>query len=373
MKIVAIDVYQVDLPYSGGTYVLSGGREYQSFDATIVRVTTQCGIQGFGESTPFGPNYIAAHALGVRAGINEIAPQLLGKDPRLCDRLNDTMNQALLGHLHAKAPLDVACWDIFGKSVDLPVCQLLGGSTGERLPVISSIYAGTPDDMRARVHAHREQGYLGHSVKIGASELEGGPKLDTERVKAALADAVAGEYFIVDANGGLSVEHAMRVLKLLPANLDFVLEAPCSSYSEHQRLHQIAAVPLIVDELATDDVSIARIIADRSAEGIGLKISKAGGLTQGKRQRDMCIAAGLTMSVQDTVGSEIAFAGVLHLGQTVPNKNLRCVLDTRDMVSLCTAELDAPMQQGGVIAPDTPGLGVIPNMSVLGDPVAHFS
>ncbi len=373
MKIAAIDVYQVDLPYSGGTYLLSGGREYQSFDATIARITTQCGIEGFGESTPFGPNYIAAHALGVRAGIAEITSHLLGKDPRLYDRINDTMNQALLGHLHAKTPLDLACWDIFGKSVELPVYQLLGGSTGEHLPVISSIYAATPEDMRGRVQIHREQGYLGHSVKIGASESEGGPKLDAERIKAALADAVMGEYFIVDANGGLSVEHTIRLLKLLPRNLDFVLEAPCSSYSEHRRLHGKSDVPLIIDELATDDVSVTQILADNSAEGIGLKISKAGGLTQCKRQRDMCIAAGLTISVQDTVGSEIAFAGVLHLGQTVPTKNLRCILDVRDMVSRSTAVIDAPIQHGGVIAPDTPGLGITADMSVLGAPVAHFS
>jgi L-alanine-DL-glutamate epimerase-like enolase superfamily enzyme len=55
------------------------------------------------------------------------------------------MDAALLGHRHAKTAIDVACWDIFGKSVELPVCELLGGSTGDLMPVISSIYAGEPD------------------------------------------------------------------------------------------------------------------------------------------------------------------------------------------------------------------------------------
>ena len=54
------------------------------------------------------------------------------------------MDEALVGHAHAKTPLDVACWDLFGKSVGMPVCELLGGRTGVRMPVISSIHAGDP-------------------------------------------------------------------------------------------------------------------------------------------------------------------------------------------------------------------------------------
>ena len=74
MKITQIDVFQVNLPYAGGLYTLSGGREYRNFDATIVRITADNGLTGWGESTPFGSTYIAAHARGVRAGIAEIAP-----------------------------------------------------------------------------------------------------------------------------------------------------------------------------------------------------------------------------------------------------------------------------------------------------------
>ena len=64
MKIEKIDVFQAYLPYSGGVYRLSGGREYTGFDGTFVRITTACGIEGWGESTPFGSTYIAAHGAG---------------------------------------------------------------------------------------------------------------------------------------------------------------------------------------------------------------------------------------------------------------------------------------------------------------------
>ncbi len=367
MKIVQIDVFKVDLPYSGGVYLLSGGREYRSFDATIVRISTDNGIEGWGESTPFGTTYIGAHARGVRAGIEEIAPSLLGLDPRRSDRINDAMDSALVAHEHAKTALDVACWDIFGKSVDLPVCELLGGRTDVRMPVISSIYTGDPEDMRRRVAEHREAGYTSHSIKIGDD-----PALDADRIQASLADRKAGEYFIVDANGGMTPEMALRMLRLLPSGLDFVLEAPCASWRECLSLRRRSNVPMIWDELAVSDSSIVQLIGDDAAEGIGLKISKNGGLTRCRRQRDICIAAGLTISVQETTGSDIAFAAIVQMGQTVPKRLLRCVLESRDMVSLKTADGDFPVVNGHVVAPATPGLGIAPRLQVLGEPVATY-
>lgn len=372
MKINRIEAYQIDLVYTGGTYALSSGREYTGFDATIVRVVTDNGLDGWGESTPFGSTYIAAHALGVRAGIAEIAPHLIGADPRNIERIYDTMDTALVGHAHAKAAIDIACWDVFGKSTGLPVYTLLGGSTGQRMPTISSIYAGPPDDMRARVADHRARGYRGHSIKVGALDAQGGPALDAERITAALADRQNGEYFLVDANGGLTVENALRMLALLPNGLDFTLEAPCATWRETLSLRTRCNRPIVLDELVQYDADIAQLIATDVADGIGLKISKAGGLTPARRHRDMCRAAGLTMSVQDTVGSTIAFAGIAHLAQTVPARNLRCILDCRDMVTAKTAQFDAPVVDGGVIAPDAAGLGLTVDRAQFGDPVAVY-
>lgn len=374
MKIEKIEVYQLDLPYSGGTYRLSGDREYTSFDATFVRIIADNGMDGWGESTPFGATYIAAHALGVRAGIQEIAPQLLGRDPRQPDRINDAMNEALVGHNHAKTPLDVACWDLFGKSVGLPVCELLGGSTGQPMATISSIHAGDPREMRQRVAEHRARGYRGHSIKIGASDQESGgdPALDAERIVACLADRQPGEFFQADANGGMVPETVLRMLQILPDGLDFVIEAPCASWRETLSLRKRCAVPIMLDELVQQDQDLIQLIACDAADGIGLKISKAGGLTPARRHRDIARSAGLTMSVQDTVGSTIAFAAIAHLGQTVPPSHLRCILDCRDMVSVETAKFDAPNKNGGVMAPNQPGLGIEPDLAVLGDPVAVF-
>lgn len=372
MRIARIDVFQVDLPYAGGVYRLSGGRTYTSFDSTVVRVTADDGTEGWGESVPFGANYIAAHALGVRAGIEEMASALLDLDPRSVDRVNDAMDDVLAGHHHAKAPIDIACWDLLGRSVGLPVHQLLGGSTGRPMPIISSIGSGPPEDMRARVAEHRERGYRGHSVKIGAAEDEGGPALDAERYVACIADRRPGEFFIADANGGFTPDGVLRFLRLLPDGTDIVLEAPCATWTETLSVRRRCDVPIVLDELAVDEAAVVQAIAGDAADGIGLKVTKSGGLTRSRRTRDLCRAAGLAVSVQDTWGSELAFAAVLHLAQTVPRRLLRCVLDCRDGSPVTTADLDAPVVDGGVTAPSRPGLGAVPRPDVLGPPIATY-
>ena len=372
MKIRHIDVFQADLPVKGGVYRLSGGREYRSYDATIVRVRTECGIEGWGESTPFGSTYIAAHAQGTRAGIDLLAPALLGRDPRHHDRNWEVMQSTLKGHRDARCALDVACWDIAAKAADQPLSTLLGGATDEPVPVISSIGGDTPDAMRAKVANHRAQGFIGHSIKIGATEAEGGPALDAERIRACLADRQPGEWFLADANNGLTPEHALRMLSLLPDGLDFVLEAPCASWRETQSVRARCRPPLLLDELIQSEADLIHAIANDSCDGVGLKVSKQGGITPMLRQRTIAAAAGMVMSVQETVGSEISFAAILHLAQSTPQPLLRCALDTRAMVDIQIAEFDAPVVNGGVAAPDTPGLGVVPDLSKLGDPVATY-
>ena len=360
-------MFAVDLSYSGGTYTLSSGREYTMFDSTIVRITTSNGIEGWGESAPFGATFIAAHGRGVRAGIEEIAPHLIGQDPRRVDRINEVMDEALVGHEHAKAALDIACWDIFGKSVGLPVCELLGGSTEIGLPLISSIHVAEPEDMRRHVAEFRTKGYVGHSVKIS-----GDPVKDAQRITQSLADKKADEFFIVDANCGLTSETALRLLRLLPGNLDFVLEAPCATLRETTSLRRRTNIPIYIDELAISEASVIKLIAEDAAEGIGIKISKHGGLTKSRRLRDFCLAAGYTFSVQDTVGSDISFAAIVQLAQTVPGKNLRCILDPREMVTVETAHGSFEVVEGRVMAPKSPGLGITPRLGVLGCPVACY-
>jgi len=127
MKITRIDVFQIDLPLKD-PYWLSGGRlKFEVLDATLVKVQTDTGLIGWGEGTPWGHTYVPAHGPGIRAGLETIAPFILGLDPRQIEHVERAMDTALPGHLYVKQPIDLACWDILGQVSGLPIADLLGG------------------------------------------------------------------------------------------------------------------------------------------------------------------------------------------------------------------------------------------------------
>ena len=80
MKITRLSAYQVELPLHDGIYAWSEGKSISTFDSTIVRIETDTGLVGWGESCPLGPVYLPSFAGGVRAGIAELGPRLIGED-----------------------------------------------------------------------------------------------------------------------------------------------------------------------------------------------------------------------------------------------------------------------------------------------------
>ena len=142
MQIRKIALFQVDLPLHEGSYNWSGGKSVQVFDSTIVRIETDTGLAGYGEVCPLGSVYLPAYANGVRAGITEIAQDLIGQDPTQLNKLNRKMDELLKGHPYVKSAIDIACWDILGQAVEQPVCHLLGGRFGEDFCSLSSDFQG---------------------------------------------------------------------------------------------------------------------------------------------------------------------------------------------------------------------------------------
>ena len=136
MKITRISAYQVDVPIKPAT--ISHDRVMSVFDITYVRVETDAGIEGWGDSVPWGANFVPAYARGVRSGLDELAPHLIGRDPRMVGAVNDVMDFEMTGHPYVKTALDVACWDILGRSLDAPLHMLLGGMVTPAPHVIGS-------------------------------------------------------------------------------------------------------------------------------------------------------------------------------------------------------------------------------------------
>ena len=95
MRIRRIFAHRVELPLHEGRYSWSGGKSVSVFDSTIVGVETDTGIIGHGEVCPLGPFYLPAYADGVRAGLRELGPHMIGVEPRELRALNERRDAAL--------------------------------------------------------------------------------------------------------------------------------------------------------------------------------------------------------------------------------------------------------------------------------------
>src|SRR5215468_10516220 len=168
MKITRISAYRVELPLHEGSYKWSGGKSVSVFDSTIVAVETDEGVTGYGEVCPLGPAYLPAYAQGVRAGIAELGPHLIGHDPTEIGVISRLMDQRLKGHGYVKSPLDMACWDIAGKVAGLPLATLMGGRQGAAVQCYRAISQDTPARMAESVAFYRAEGYRRYQLKVGS-------------------------------------------------------------------------------------------------------------------------------------------------------------------------------------------------------------
>lgn len=116
-RISRIDIYTHNLTYAHGEYVMSGGRTIRTLLSTIVKVTTESGVEGFGEVCPLGSNYLPGYGNGASSVIAEIAHSLVGLEVENLNLINHTMDAVLSGHGYAKSAIDIACWDAYGKHV----------------------------------------------------------------------------------------------------------------------------------------------------------------------------------------------------------------------------------------------------------------
>ncbi len=262
MRIRKISAYRVELPLKEGRYAWSGGKSVDVFDSTIVRVETDEGLVGTGEVCPLGPAYLPAFAAGARAGIAELAPGLIGEDPRQLDRLNRKMDAALKGHPYAKSALDVACWDLLGQAAGLPVSHLLGGRYEDDFVLYRAISQDRPEAMAERVSAYREEGYRRFQLKVG-----GDPDDDIARIRAVSAVLQSGDRLVADANTGWRMFDAVRVVRAV-REVDVAIEQPCLSYEECLAVRRNTDHPFVLDE-CIDGVDALLRAASRPRDGCG--------------------------------------------------------------------------------------------------------
>ena len=94
MKITGIRIFKTGLPYVGGAYAWGAGNAITTAIASVVVIDTDAGLQGCGEFTPCGENYMVAHSHGVEALAKLVAPVLIGEDPRQLGRIEQLLDRS---------------------------------------------------------------------------------------------------------------------------------------------------------------------------------------------------------------------------------------------------------------------------------------
>ena len=365
MKIVRIFAHRVELPLREGTYKWSGGKSVSVFDSTIVGVETDSGLLGYGEVCPLGPFYLPAYAEGVRAGLRELGPHLMGFDPRELSKLNHRMDAALKGHPYVKSGIDIACWDILGQATGLPVCVLMGGRFGESVRLYRAISQESADEMARKVAGYKADGYTRFQLKVG-----GDPDTDIERIRAVRAMLAPSDRLVADANTGWTQHEAMRVVRAV-REVDVYIEQPCLTYEECLAVRRHTDHPFVLDENIDNLDMLLRGKADLAMDVVNLKISKLGGLTKTKQARDLCVSMGIAMTLEDSWGGDITTAAIAHLAHSTPEVYRFTSTDFNSYVTVSTAS-GAPQRQNGFMAASAePGLGIRPHFEVLGPRVVE--
>lgn len=362
-RITRLRLWQVPLT-SHTAYYMADDKACETVETVVVAIDTGGGMTGWGEVCPI-PHYLPAYARGVAPAIKEMAPVLMGADPVGPEAVTGKLDSWLQGHPYAKSAIDIALWDITGQIAGLPLHALLGGMQSADMPLYHSISCLEPEEM-ARIAADAQAGGISQfQVKLGA---DADWQADVARLKLVREAVGEGPLVYGDWNCGATSLEAIRIGRAV-ADLDIMLEQPCATIADCARVRNATGLPMKLDESAHDIASLLDGHQRGCMDAVAVKLSKFGGLSAARRARDLCLHLGAQMCIEDTWGSDITTAAVLHLGAATDPRFLLNVCDLSGYVSPRLAP-DCPTRRNGRIAPPQgPGLGITPDMDVLGEPV----
>jgi len=338
---------------------------------TVVRVRTDDGAEGWGQTAPFNAD-ITAQVLH-----RQVAPRALGADPSDPESLAERIIEAEYKFpgsyvCRAVAGLDTALWDLRGKLAKKSVCELLGGKT-RRIPVYgSSMRRDIKPEAEAErlARLHEEKGFPAFKIRIGkvCGHDEDQWPGRTEELVAAVRKAVGKDVVLLaDANSCYTPKKAIEVGKLLQDHAFMHFEEPCP-YWEIEWTAEVAAALNIPVAGGEQDCLLhvwRRIFAIHAVDIAQPDICYLGGMSRAVRVAKMAAQAGLPV-VPHASNQSMIQTFTLHLLGAIPNAGP--YMEYGIEPTGWTQELYAPwpeVKDGTVAIPDGPGWGVTPNAKWL--------
>ncbi len=315
MKITHIETIPIQIPINPQRAIRGGRGAHTTSPFLLVKVHTDEGIIGLGEvSCTAGwsgeDQVTAAHFIR-----HSLAPQLEGQDPTQIERLTAKVQKGVANNPFTKAALEMALWDILGKSVGLPVYRLLGGAVREFVPTKFSVSGLEPERAADIAVWAVEQGFRAMKVKVGID-----PESDVARVRA-VREAIGPDVRLgVDANGGWSPRVAIQTIRrLYDYNIYFVEQpVPALDVSWLADVRNHINLPVMADESMYTLQDAMAVVRAGAADVLSVYIGKGGGIGPARKVAAVAEAAGLTCTVGSNLEMGVASAAMIHLAMSTP-------------------------------------------------------
>ena len=361
MKITAVHVETLELEMEEPFVIASSALPASPCD--LVRVETDEGLVGFGEACP-AYEFTGDTLWTVQDVIGEyLGPSVIGKDPFRIEAIVHCWERELwtVGNQAAQAALEMALWDLQGKALGRPLCDLLGGRTRDGLVEVIAWGWDEPEALAEKTRRMRAEGVTVFKIKVG--DL---PERDEQRVAAVRAAAGPDARLTVDANQGwLDAKTAVRAIRMLePYGIEFV-EQPVRmddlDAARFVRAHVDA--PIALDESVRGPREALAAAKAGACDIFVVKLMKTGGILGALKVNAIAEAAGITVMMGNMGESSLGLAAHFHLNVALANAT-HCDADlpwrpggyAHDIGCGLRSELREGVST--VLVPDAPGLGV---------------
>ncbi len=333
----------------------------------FLKIHTNAGIVGLGEPV------VEGRALTCATAIKEIEPYLVGKDPRAVTH----HWQAIYRHAFyrggpvltsALSGIDQALWDIKGKALGVPVYELLGGPTRNRVRVYA--HSRTPESMKADLKKGFTAFKTGPAKRRPARYIETPAEVKYAIEKfAELRETVGDNVDIgVDFHGAISPAHAKMLIKGMEPYNPMFIEEPCQAQN-HDIMAEIARgthLPIATGERVFTKWGFREVLEKKAATILQPDMCHAGGITEVRLIAGMAEAYYATIAPHNPLGP-ISLAAGVHLAASIPNFLIQ------EQVSLGEGYIKKPfvVREGYLELPTGPGLGIELDENAMADKIGH--
>jgi L-alanine-DL-glutamate epimerase-like enolase superfamily enzyme len=358
--IASIEVFPVRVPRRG-VFALQRGNSDQASWFSLVRVTTADGTYGWGECvTRVRSMHDIVH--------DQLEGVIVGRDVfdieglhRAIDREEMLAIERLWHWNPIRAAIEMACFDVQGKLLDLPVAQLIGGIRRTRIPAVKNVGVGTPEQSAELAQRYVADGYRLLKVRVGADANADEARL--EAIRAVVPDEIR---IRLDANQAWTAPEAIAAIGRYARYGLEAVEQPCAFWdvASNARVVAQSPVPIISDEGFVSAPEARVLLSAGGADVMHAYLGKCGGIAPTMEIAAITRSFGARMTLGERVPLGVSEAAHLHVAAALPELEFPCALayDLNESDLL----VEPPTRGGGYLElPDGPGLGVDVDLDVL--------